>query len=623
MYQDVMFWGACAEDEFDAESIIAKIETAAYEPVEGIYYGYDHANWNRETSLFEAEHNFADMLGYEPEVGKTYIVWSIAADLELDYMTYTATCNSTEVDFIKQYVTVVGVEIAKPVTSWRDAELNVSVEGTDKFYIGVYPGTEDMLTNPDGGALSSEGVEYIESLNQCSLAEALERGVEGIQGAVHQGVYTGSVKWISDFMWLEFTPGDEYTLIVLPIIEGKVSYSASDLHFKEFKIEELLYGGSATVTLGEGDPKSATNITFSSFNLPIETDGERVYYSIWNKAEYDEFVTDFENDGDDDTDMLTFLMDNLDFSEYVDYSSTIYEITESPALGTTISMETEYVVAAFAVDANGQCSELVTLDVTTLGLPYTTDEDNYNVTVTSVSAVDGSATATFNIEGEGAKILYYKKGVNHPEYPNLMEESAYDDFVVSALSYNEETVYLNSSNFVDGVLTVSDIYMGNNYDTYIYAFVEYEDGTISKVTVSDKFNNIETPNKKQWLFENEIVAEYMAPTNFVWDLGVSLPNNYSDIFEDPNTLVLGLSMEPLYGEDYVGMWTSAGLFGSYTIVPNDNESGNIIYNGGNIPYSSFDGESCTFDLSVLFMEDEGTIVVDCTLSEEEIFVMVQ
>ena len=133
----------------------------------------------------------------------------------------------------------------------------------------------------------------------------------------------------------------------------------------------------------------------------------------------------------------------------------------------------------------------------------------------------------------------------------------------------------------------------------------------------------ETPNHKQWLFNNDYIADCIAPTNFVLDLGVSCPNNYYEYFPDPNTLVLGLDYEEIYGEEAAGMWMSAGMMGSYTINPTDEESGVILYNSAEIPYSDYNGETCTFDLSALFMEDAGTVVVEATLSEEEIVVMIQ
>ena len=137
---------------------------------------------------------------------------------------------------------------------------------------------------------------------------------------------------------------------------------------------------------------------------------------------------------------------------------------------------------------------------------------------------------------------------------------------------------------------------------------------------------IENPNQKQWMFQSEFmdlmaVGEPLGAT-YCFDLGVSFPTLYPEIFPDPNTAVIGIDYEIIGAP--AGTWMPAfPAYGSYTITPADETSGVIEWLGAPVPYYDFDGETCKFDLSSLFGEDEGVVVIECTLAQEPVQIQAQ
>lgn len=138
--------------------------------------------------------------------------------------------------------------------------------------------------------------------------------------------------------------------------------------------------------------------------------------------------------------------------------------------------------------------------------------------------------------------------------------------------------------------------------------------------------SIPTPSQKQWMFQSEFM-DYMAVgealgASYCFDLGVSFPTLYPQIFPDPNTAVIGIDYEILGAP--AGTWMPAfPAYGPYTIAATDEESGVMVWLGVEVPYYDFDGESCKFDISALVGEDEGVVVLDCTLAEEPVQVQAQ
>ena len=158
-----------------------------------------------------------------------------------------------------------------------------------------------------------------------------------------------------------------------------------------------------------------------------------------------------------------------------------------------------------------------------------------------------------------------------------------------------------------------------------YVFVTYNkvdgehsvDFSTTFTTPEDPASAVPSPDKKQWITDNEAYKE-MFGSRILLDFGIS-SKYYGDYGFAANTMFLALSYEDIYGPDAAGVWVTPMFFGTYTIEPTDETSGVINYNGAEIPYSNLTATTCTFDFTEILEIGE----VEFTLVEEEVTVMAQ
>ena len=136
----------------------------------------------------------------------------------------------------------------------------------------------------------------------------------------------------------------------------------------------------------------------------------------------------------------------------------------------------------------------------------------------------------------------------------------------------------------------------------------------------------DTPAGKQWVFTSEywdaMITGGMFVGEYCFDLGVSFPTLYPEMFTDPNTAVIGINYEPMGAP--AGTWMPAfPSYGSFTITPTDETSGVMVWLGMEVPYYGYDGQSCTFDLGTLVGEDPGVALIEATLATTEIWIQAQ
>lgn len=160
-------------------------------------------------------------------------------------------------------------------------------------------------------------------------------------------------------------------------------------------------------------------------------------------------------------------------------------------------------------------------------------------------------------------------------------------------------------------------------EVFEYVLVTYSMADGHYAVTVDEISRPEylTPDKMQWVFTSEDLDEILlmgaGSTTYCLDLNVSIAEQYKSQYGF--TAGIAFALEPLYGEETAGMWMSPnGLFAPHTVTPTDAESGVITFNGAEIEYSNFDGESCTFDLTNIF-----GVVVEATLAEEELTIQAQ
>lgn len=492
-----VYFGACKAEDYDPEDVAERVAASAWELAEGVFSNYDNDSGNYAST---AEYTFAELLGAAPEAGVKYVVWSVAPTV----VSMGEMAVDTG-DIVLDYVSVIKVVSADPVVTFKDATIDVSVLGAEEFYVGYAIGyAEDLF----GYYLAPDMIAYYEEMGM-TLKDVLVNGISSgwgpaqmiTNGKVCKGNYAGTLSELTEDEDY-YAPGYTLTVVVLPLPAGKTEYTVDDITYFEVTLPELSIGGDATVTFGD-----ATDIKFNSFNLPAESTGAATYYMVMPKEDYAGAAETLAESFLEYIDMFTS-KDSKSFSLNV---STDY-------YGCALSPETEYVVIAFAVSADGKCSELVTKEVKTTPFAYSTTA---SVTSVAVKVVDGAsedypwASATIAVEGDAVAVYYYMTNVlnwrGEPNFPDATEDpegyAAYLKRVVYAVANPDETaifphrVTLTADNFKDGKVVITggtpDDYgnypleVGNDNDRVIFAFVEDAAGNLSEAVASPTFNRVD------------------------------------------------------------------------------------------------------------------------------------
>lgn len=473
-----VYFGVTKADDYDAAAIAEKVAASAKETAEGVFTNFDFETGNYAAT---ADYKFAELLGSAPEVGVPYVFWSVAPTIEVLGMDEDTYEPITEMvvkvsDIVLDYVTVYTVTVKDPVIAFNDADLDVVVAGAEEFYIGYAYGDADQYFG-EYGSLSEDMLAYYAEMG-LDLKTLLIEGMPSMgwgpaqklaYGDVFQGEYKGKMSALYEDSL--FNPGDVATVFVLPLPAGKVEYSVDDITYFEVELPELKLGGEATVTFGD-----ATDVKYNSFKLPVEATGERTYYTVVDAETY-EYAKEMLVEG---------VLENIYYYTAKDAKSFVIEVKKDMQ-GMPLQPKTKYVVAAFSVAADASCGDVVTKEVTTGDLPYS---DALAVTAIAASAANEQATATFTITGAATKIYYRLCLASY-----LPAEEEYAAEALDALSGQSWSWYskeLTAENFKDGKVTIADpdgMYVGNEKDRVILAFVADKDGNISKIAKSEAFHD--------------------------------------------------------------------------------------------------------------------------------------
>ena len=470
-YEGGVYFGVCKADEYDSAVVLEKVAASSKACAEGIFTNFDYKSGNYDDA---AEYKFAELLGSAPEVGVPYIFWSVAPSIKVDYETYESTLEAKVEDIVLDYVTVYTVKVGESVIAFNDATLDVEVAGAEEFYIGYAYGPIDQHFG-EYATFSEEMLDYLASSMGIDLKTLLIEGISYggpgkemiTRGGVYQGEYKGKATELYEDT--QFNPGDVFTVFVLPMPAGKVEYTLDDLTCFEVELPELKLGGEATVTFGD-----ATEVKYNSFKLPVEATGDRTYYTVIDAETY-EYAKEMLVDG---------VLESLYYYTAKDAKSFVLDVTKDMQ-GMPLQPKTKYVVLAFSVSADASCGDVVTKEVTTGDLPFS---DAIAVTAIEASAADEQATATFTITGAATEVYYRVCLTTYAP-----EESEYSSEMLDALSGDSWSWYsteLTAENFKNGKVTISDpdgMYVGNERERVIFAFVVDKDGNLSKMAKSNVF----------------------------------------------------------------------------------------------------------------------------------------
>ena len=483
---DMIYFGVTKASEYDAEAVVEMILASQEELAEGVFAnGEDEESGNYN---IEGEYKFAELLGSTPVTGETYTFWSVAPTWETDWSSWppTSTMKVSTDDIVLNDVRVYVVTIASPTVTYKDASLDVKVEGADKFYIGFVDAYAMGLTQEDL-PLMLEAYSGTNGLLDL-LMNGMSMGFGTPMKITHGGVFVDEYKGgLYDFNSpnnnFYVIPGGIYLGVILPIFDNKTDYTVDDLIYFEPSIElpEVTLGGDATVTIASHEA------LYNGVKVSGETTGDRVYYGVVESGMYD--VTD-PNIGAD-------LLHNLYMFSTTDDTNFEYEInTTISDSSAELRPETEYELLTFAVSPDGKCGNVVSLAFKTTAIETT---DAIAITSIEASASNEVATATFTITGD-AKALYYgmyltsQVPTTDAEYAAFIKQVKMDYFTGG---YKVTRVELDEKNLVNGNITLvgdstnySDpLAVGNGRPRVIFAFVQDADGKISEIVKSNEFHD--------------------------------------------------------------------------------------------------------------------------------------
>ncbi len=491
-----LFYGASASDNFDAKAISDAIAAHLNEgnAPKWLFNTIDPASG---TNIQTANHTLKELLDAEPVPGAQYMIWSIGVedlgwyDHDGSWMTPSyANPTITEEDFSKTFVSYFTVAVEASEPTFQDVNVNINIEGVN--YVAAYYDPANFENYP---------VEMILQPGMCQNAfqkpvyEVLTGQVPSPMtgmlsriffGNVYEGKYSGALSGLYDGTdKTDFTAGTTVSLVILPLLPGKETseYTEADVVVYNYDLASLTLNGEATVTLQ--DP---TNVTYGYFEVPFSSDkAECVYYSIMPK---DEAMTDVEELLD-----YTWMLSKTTAKDGVFAPMTQpEEYGYFDSFREPINKDSEYTVVAFAVESNGACGSVVTMDVKTKDVEFS---DALSVSVVG-SANNGLASAEFTITGQAVK-LFYMVNLDMFVETDFEDLQAVKDLAWEGLSgnwtvttdnfeYSYGILDLTADNLVNGKVTIKDFqYVGNEKERVVLAFVQDKDGKISKVVKSATF----------------------------------------------------------------------------------------------------------------------------------------
>ena len=377
--------------------------------------------------------------------GSQYVVWAAPV---------SATDGSPLTDeLVFGYYTPmdVNMEVAGEA-SFNEIPVSLTLYGADKFYVGHVAKEYCFNWNTEQYDLKEYLSMYIGYLKYGVNQIGME-----FEAGVHEAVLSELVHEMEEAAPL--TPDTEYFGFILPIISGKAAadYSFDDVFSFDFKTAGLTEGGSIEV---EFENESET---YTQLSAEIVADGAAMGYYKW-------YTTDEYNALED---VVADLLTGESYMFAGDFALANQTVNPGDA----------YVLAALAVDEDGQYGEA---SAVTLTAPTLTYSETFVATAGEpVFVANGSnwkVTVPVTVEGgEAAKYYYY------------WNTSVRTEEQLAKLPLGSKAYYY----YYDSTTAPKDLVFYSYYASYQYAVVvESTTGELSKpvIITVDKPASVETEN---------------------------------------------------------------------------------------------------------------------------------
>ena len=314
--------------------------------------------------------NHEDTFGGKLSNNVEYVFWAVPAlysdDDSVGYYV-------KEGNFRTHTFANVNVKFTKVSATLLDAEIEVSFDGVKKIYAGTAQKTADVFTE------ITRLIEY-EAITPVDAPETYK----GLASAFPSAAANEDV---------EFAPNTTYISWVVPVEEGKATYSENDIVSVEFKTKSITSGSSLEVSFGK------VNASLEAISIPVSAAGaEMIFYAYMPKSEGDRLA------GVDNDTLAEVVMEHNSCVSVKGNATTA--AIERLAPSSTMWLY------AVAVDKDGKYGKVNRVSATTGNLEY----NELTVTATEVNVTSDAATIKVEVSGGTAVDFVYWFGRSNDNF---------------------------------------------------------------------------------------------------------------------------------------------------------------------------------------------------------------
>ncbi len=483
--------------------------------------------------------NIADVLGYEPELGKEYVVWAFLDGSEMP------TINDLVLAFYSP-INVTAVEDEAQRTPY-DNYITVEVQGADSYYALAVP--SNYADNVENFKSQMIEIEY------GGLGKLMNENYEGSFYQITMGTnsYVGSG-----------VPGTTGYLLILPI-DGRPNdqYTIDDIRTFEFNTSELEHGGTVTTTATQVFEAMGYNYeTYEQEMMPLDPYTElgvslAAPEGTWKYFYFGWFSEDAYNLTGGDSELL---------ADAIITAPSGYPISPEESEWPNIIVnsqcepgQTVYFVAFF-LDENYKIGELVKMELATKELvksemtldPVTNLVDNTLKNTTSFEI-------TFNPSETASKYRYVKVTTGAYNQYAGKTEAEMAEIIYFANDYTAKTI--KSEDLVEGKWTLSTGFAyGSSY--YIAVLPYDEEGNPAQLAYILEFDcvfQLDNVVSDAAQFVSEPTIEFTIPANENGAYGV--PGFYAE--GTTANYELNYTVKPVEGTEVASLFITSALASDY------------------------------------------------------------
>ncbi len=429
---ETFVYGILPASEYSAATLKSTLETT-YLP-NGLWSGWAapyHAAYYYQVIEKSAEAVYGQAL----TAGVKYVVWAATVTETPDYE-YQLSSDFKTATFSQMVAEATFSDI-----TYNAMKVTLKFQGFENYF---------------GGFTESQ---YFSAADQLSyINNAYERGFASSLTTYENNAdpeWTGSVLSLpcADVSALSFDT--EYTFWVMPVEEGKTVYTESDMHVFTAKTSPLQSGGSGTVAV-KSDTTPEISMTSASVWLQASA-GASAYYKWYKRSE---LPAESE-----------LAMDILTTGPMVS--------TEMAATSYDLEANTEYTLAAVAVDNQGRYGEVFKYEFKTEGIVFS---ETFKLTIekqVAANPFEDATKASFKPTTEGGTAeRYYYMNLTDSEVATWGSEDAIAAELVLGTAYKRSNIkYLTNGCIVLNYLTTD-----TQYTFYVVAFDGTNYSKMQKVT---------------------------------------------------------------------------------------------------------------------------------------------